>query len=98
MRLILEIWRDVCGTRDPALVDMWETSYQNMKYQSSLRRDARSLAEVKEPRECPEEWIAELVWLNFISVPIIKIVTSNINRVSRMWIYMLFVCGIGIDD
>ena len=26
------------GKRDPALVDMWGTSYQNMKYQSSLRR------------------------------------------------------------
>ena len=28
----------IYGTRDPALVDMWGTSYQNMKYQSSLRR------------------------------------------------------------
>ena len=28
----------VYGKRDPALVDMWGTSYQNMKYQSSLRR------------------------------------------------------------
>ena len=26
------------GTRDQALVDIWGTSYQNMKYQSSLRR------------------------------------------------------------
>ena len=28
----------IYGKRDPALVDMWGTSYQNMKYQSSLRR------------------------------------------------------------
>ena len=28
----------IYGKHDPALVDMWETSYQNMKYQSSLRR------------------------------------------------------------
>ena len=28
----------IYGKRDPALVDMWGTSYQNMKCQSSLRR------------------------------------------------------------
>ena len=28
----------IYGKREPALVDMWGTSYQNMKYQSSLRR------------------------------------------------------------
>ena len=28
----------IYGKHDPALVDMWGTSYQNMKYQSSLRR------------------------------------------------------------
>ena len=28
----------IYGKSDPALVDMWGTSYQNMKYQSSLRR------------------------------------------------------------
>ena len=28
----------IYGKRDPALVDMWGTNYQNMKYQSSLRR------------------------------------------------------------
>ena len=28
----------IYGKRDPALVDMWGTSYQNMKYQSSLRK------------------------------------------------------------
>ena len=28
----------IYGTGDPALVDMWRTSHQNMKYQSSLRR------------------------------------------------------------
>ena len=28
----------VYGKRDPALVDMWGTSYQNMKYQSTLSR------------------------------------------------------------
>ena len=28
----------IYGTRDPALVDKWETSYQNMKYQSLLSR------------------------------------------------------------
>ena len=28
----------IYGKRDPALVDMWGTGYQNMKYQSSLRR------------------------------------------------------------
>ena len=28
----------VYGTGDPALVDMWRTSHQNIKYQSSLRR------------------------------------------------------------
>ena len=28
----------IYGKRDPALVDMWGASYQNMKYQSSLRR------------------------------------------------------------
>ena len=28
----------IYGKGDPALVDMWGTSYQNMKYQSSLRR------------------------------------------------------------
>ena len=27
----------IYGKSDPALVDMWGTSYQNMKYQSSLR-------------------------------------------------------------
>ena len=26
------------GKRDPELVDMWGASYQNMKYQSPLRR------------------------------------------------------------
>ena len=29
-------------------------------------------AEVKRMCGCPEEWVAELVWLNFMSVPIIK--------------------------
>ena len=28
----------IYSKRDPALVDMWGTSYKNMKYQSSLRR------------------------------------------------------------
>ena len=28
----------IYGKRYPALVDIWGTSYQNMKYQSSLRR------------------------------------------------------------
>ena len=28
----------IYGKRDPALVDKWGTCYQNMKYQSSLRR------------------------------------------------------------
>ena len=28
----------IYGKSDPALVDMWGISYQNMKYQSSLRR------------------------------------------------------------
>ena len=28
----------IYGKRDPALVDMWGASYQNMKYQSPLRR------------------------------------------------------------
>ena len=28
----------IYGTGDPALVDMWRTSHQNMKYQSSLRK------------------------------------------------------------
>ena len=28
----------IYGMGDPALVDMWRTSHQNMKYQSSLRR------------------------------------------------------------
>ena len=28
----------IYGKRDPALVDMWGTSYQNMKYQSTLSR------------------------------------------------------------
>ena len=37
--------------------------------------NAQSLAEVKRQRECPGEWIAELVWLHFMAVPMIK---SNI--------------------
>ena len=28
----------IYGTGDPTLVDMWRTSHQNMKYQSSMHR------------------------------------------------------------
>ena len=34
-------------------------------------------------RECPQEWIAELVWLNFMSVSIIK---------SNMWHWSCVMC------
>ena len=61
----------IYGKRDPALVDMWGTSYQNMKYRSSLRRrvitgGSEKAARVSRRMDC------ELVWLNFMSVPIIK--------------------------
>ena len=36
--MTLATMNTIYGKRDPALVDMWGTSYQNMKYQSSLRR------------------------------------------------------------
>ena len=40
------------------------------------RADAKSLTELKRPREYSEEWIAELVWLNRMLAP-------NINN--NMW-------------
>ena len=49
----------------PTLVDMWRTSHHNMKHQSSLhRRDIICRIE--------RTGIVELVWLNFMPVPIVK--------------------------
>ena len=87
----------IYGTRDPALVDMWGTSYQNMKYQSSLRRciitgRSQRAAWVSQRMECQIGVIVFYVSANSYKV------TSNIDHVSCIWIYMLFVCGIEIDD
>ena len=48
-------------------------------------------------RERPEERIAELVWLNFMPVPISKL-QSNIDHVYCISVYMLFVCGIEMEN
>ena len=61
----------IYGTGDPALFDMWRTSHQNMKYQSSLRRrvitgGSQKAVRVSRRMDC------RMVWLNFMLVPIIK--------------------------
>ena len=45
---------------------MWRTSHENMKHQFSLHKRIITGGSVL-ARECPQEWIAELVWLNFMS-------------------------------
>ena len=58
--------------RDPALVDMRGTSYQNMKYQSSLRRRVITGGSEKAVRVSRRMDCRIGVMLNFIPVPIIK--------------------------
>ena len=57
---------------------------------------AQSLAEVKLQRECPEEWIVELLWSNRMFVPVTKVI-CDMDHGSCTWVYMLFVCGIEIE-
>ena len=87
----------IYGTGDPALVDMWRTSHQNMKYKSSLRRRVITGGSQKDVRvsrrmDCRIGLVKFHVSANNWKV------TSNIDHVSYMWVYMLFVCGIEIDD
>ena len=54
--------------------------------------DAQSLVEVKRPLECLEEWIAELVWSNLLSVPTMKNnVTPILCHVCR------FICNLCVE-
>ena len=87
----------IYGKRDPALVDMWGTSYQNMKYQSSLRRrvitgGSEKAVRVSRRMDCRIGVIKFYVSANDEKV------TSNIDHVPCMWVHMLFVCWIEIDD
>ena len=87
----------IYGKRDPALVDMWGTSYQNMKYQSSLRRrvitgGSEKAARVSQRMDCRIGVIKFYVSVNNQKV------TINIDHVPCMWVHMLFVCLIEIDD
>ena len=87
----------IYGKRDPALVDMWGTSYQNMKYQSSLRRrvitgGSEKAVRVSRRMDCRIGVIKFYVSANNQKV------TSNIDHVPCMWVHMLFVCWIEIDD
>ena len=56
---------------NPVLVEIWKTSYWNLKHRCSLCRCGIT-AEVKRQCKCPEEWTATLVWLN-------PYVIANIN-------------------
>ena len=67
-------------TCEEQVTKIWSTNLQCA--------DAYSLAEVKRPCECPEEWIAELMWLNFMSVPLIK---SNMSFVMYVGLYAICV-------
>ena len=82
---------------DPALVDMWGISYQNMKFQSSLHRRVITGWSEKTARESRRMGCRIGVIKFYVSANDWK-VTSNIDHVSCMWVYMLFVCGIEIDD
>ena len=78
----------IYGKRDPTLVDMWETSYQNMKYQSSLHRrvitgGSEKVVRVSRGKDC--------------RIVVIKFYVSA-DHVPCMWVHMLFVCWIEIDD
>ena len=87
----------IYGKRDPALVDMWGKSYLNMKYQSSLRRrvitgGSEKTVRVSRRMDCRVGVIKFYVSTNNLKV------TSNIDHVSCMWVHMLIVCWIEIDD
>ena len=87
----------IYGKRDPERVDMWGKSYRNMKYQSSLRRrvitgGSENTTRVSRRMDCRIAVITFYVSANNQKV------TSNIDRESCMWVYMLFVYGIEIDD
>ena len=73
------------------VIGIWSTKLHSV--------DDQSLVEEKRLRECPEEWISELVWLNLVLVSTIKILCNMnlIPRVPCIWIYMLSVCGIKIE-
>ena len=81
----------IYGKRDPALVDMWGTSYRNMKCQSSLRRrvitgGSEKTVRVSRRMDCQISEIKCYVNANNEKV------TSNIDHVLCMWVHMLFVC------
>ena len=87
----------ICGTHDPALVYMWRTSHQNMKHQSSLRRGvitggSEKAAWVSRRMDCRIGAIEFYVSANN------KKVTCNIDHVSCMWVYMLFVYAIEFEN
>ena len=70
----------IYGKHDPALVDMWGTSYQSMKYQSSLHRrvitgGSEKTARVSRRTDC---WIGVIKF--YVSANNQK-VTSNIDHV-----------------
>ena len=70
------------GTRGPTLVDMWRTSFQNMKHQSSLRRcvitgGSENAARVSQRMDC---------WIGVIEFH----VSANNKKVSCN---MAHVCG-----
>ena len=66
-----------------------------MKYQSSLRRrviTGGSQMRVSRRMDCRIGVIKFYLSANNLKI------TSDIVHVSCMWVYMLFVCGIEIDD
>ena len=79
------------GTRDPALVGMRGTSYQNMKYQSSLHRCVVTGGSEKAARVSQR--------MNYLIGVIEFYISANVTWImSCMWVYMLFVGRIEIED
>ena len=87
----------IYGKRNTAFVDMWGTSYQNMKCQSSLRRRVITGGSERTVRVSRRMYCLISVIKLYVSANNQK-VTSNIDHVSYMWVYRLFLCGNEIDD